>query len=115
MCDGFAHHPIPKPPREIHDAAFPRRRACPKALQDCATFPATRGFSDSSSASCHSPMANRAVGELLFMYVIRIHQLLAQRQLVGRRLILHVEDLVTRPEELFRFTVTLQAPFHLKA
>lgn len=57
-------------------------------------------------------MARRAGGQR--PDVIFLDQLAAESELIGRRLILHVEDLIARTDELFGRAVALETPVHVQ-
>ena len=52
---------------------------------------------------------NRGVPNAVFL-----HQCSAEHGLIATRLPTHVENLVTRTQELLRFTMAAEAPFHLQ-
>ena len=57
------------------------------------------------------PMTNRAACEPLDL--VLLHKFLSKDDLIRRRLPIHVEDLLSRPNKLLRIAVTLQTPLHI--
>jgi hypothetical protein len=58
-------------------------------------------------------VANRAAREPLGL--VLLHKLSPKRDLIRRWLPIHVEDLLPRPNKLFRIAVTLQTPLHVES
>src|SRR5581483_5212912 len=71
------------------------------------------GNRKSSIIIVNSPVAHAAVRDLRGTNVVIGDQLFSERALVGG-LIVEVEDLVARPDEFFRLTMAVEAPFHVK-
>ena len=69
-------------------------------------------FQHSIVPSFHSSsVTNRTACKALDL--VLLHKFLPKDDLIRRRLPIHVEDLLSRPNKLLRIAVTLQAPLHI--
>ncbi len=59
-------------------------------------------------------MTDRTIGDLYFLYVVLLHQLLAEGFLVLGRLIEHVEHFLLRTNVLLDVAVAVDAPSHIE-
>ena len=59
-------------------------------------------------------MADRAIGELVGLYVVCGDERFAQAFLVSRILVSHIKDLVSWTDKLGRVAMAFEAPFHIQ-
>src|SRR5437899_9556223 len=105
---------------EILAAKAPETLRSRRALPDCASTlclaPASGAYEWQpgrefpASSFPHLSVTGRTARELLD--VVFLHKLKTQRQLIRRRLPVHVKDLLPRPYETFGRAVAFQAPLH---